>query len=84
MTCNLIKIGTSKGIRIPATLLKALDNPESFELEYNETKIVLIPEEKKEPRKGWEKAFKEAAKHGEDELLIHDGIDIDLEVIDEI
>jgi len=84
MICDIIKIGTSKGIRIPAILLKELDNPTSFEIEFDAKKIVLIPKEKKSPREGWAEAFEKMAEIGADELLIDDGIDIDLEVIDEV
>jgi len=44
MTCDIIKIGTSKGIRLPAVLLKELDNPTSFEIKFDAKKLVLIPD----------------------------------------
>lgn len=84
MTCDIIKIGASKGITIPAILLKELDNPISFKIEFDAKKIVLIPKEKKNPREGWAEAFEKMAEMGEDKLLIDDGIDIDLEIISEV
>ena len=44
MKCDLVKIGTSKCIRIPAIILKELGNPDSFNVEFDETKLVLIPQ----------------------------------------
>jgi antitoxin MazE len=75
MTCNLVPIGTSKGIRLPASILKALEYPESFSLLFENGKIVLEPEKS---RKNWEEAFKVMAKNGDDKLLIDDSIDLDI------
>ncbi len=84
MTCDIIKIGTSKGIRIPSILLKKFNNPTSFEIEFDANKIVLIPKKRKNPREGWSEAFEKMANSGDDELLIDDEIDIDLETVDEV
>jgi antitoxin MazE len=82
MTCDIIKIGTSKGIRLPAVLLKELNNPSSFEIKFDAKKIILIPKEKSKPRVGWEKSFRDMSKDGDDKLLIDDSIDLDL--VDEV
>jgi antitoxin MazE len=82
MTCEIIKIGTSKGIRLPAVLLKELDNPTSFDIRFDSKKIVLIPQKSSKPREGWSEAFEDMAKEGDDKLLIDDGVDLDL--IDEV
>ncbi len=78
MTCDIIKIGTSKGIRLPSVLLKELDNPTSFEIIFDAKKLVLIPKNKEKPRERWAEAFREMSENGEDKLLIDDGIDLDL------
>ena len=58
MQVSLIDIGTSKGIRIPSSVLKEMDKPKSFELRIEEGSIVLDVVE--EPRQGWEQKFKES------------------------
>ena len=82
MTCDIIKIGTSKGIRLPAVLLKELDNPTSFEIKFDAKKLVLIPKEKAKPRDAWSEAFSKMSTNGDDKLIIDDSIDLDL--IDEV
>lgn len=77
MRCNIIKIGTSKGIRIPASILKDFDNPDSFEMEYNKDRVILIPQ-KKNSRQGWDKAFEKMAQNNDDDLVVDDAIDLDV------
>lgn len=79
MTCELIKIGTSKGVRLPANLLKQMDTPDSFELEFKDNRLLLTPQ-KREPRKNWSKSFSKMTENSDDKLLIDDGLDIDLEI----
>jgi len=71
MQVSLIDIGTSKGIRIPASVLKEIDTPQRFDLRIENNSIILDTVE--EPRKGWDEAFKK----GDDELLIDDALDWD-------
>ena len=71
MQVSLIDIGTSKGIRIPASVLKEMDKPQSFELRIEEGSIVLDVIE--EPRLGWNDKFKDA----DNALLIDDTLDVD-------
>lgn len=71
MKVSLIDIGTSKGIRIPSSVLKEMDTPKSFELRMEEGSIVLDVVE--EPRKGWGEKFKDS----DNALLIDDTLDAD-------
>ena len=71
MQVSLIDMGTSKGIRIPASVLKEMDVPKSFELRIEEGSIILDVLE--EPRKGWEQKFK----GNDNTLLIDDTLDTD-------
>jgi len=71
MQVSLIDIGTSKGIRIPSSVLKEMDKPKSFELRIEEGSIVLDVVE--EPRQGWEQKFKD----NDNALLIDDTLDAD-------
>ena len=70
MQVSLIDIGTSKGIRIPASILKMFEKPTFFDLHVKENSIVLDVLEN--PRKGWEEKFKS----GENGLLIDDTLDM--------
>ncbi len=69
MQVALIDIGTSKGIRIPANVLKMFNSLTSFELNVKGNQIIL--DTIQNPRKGWEDKFK----NNDDELLIDDALD---------
>ena len=71
MQVSLIDIGTSKGIRIPASVLKEMDKPKNFELRIEEGSIILDVVE--EPRMGWDDKFKDV----NNTLLIDDDLDMD-------
>ena len=77
MTCDVIEIGASKGVKLPSFILKKLKNPDSFELNIEEDRIILIPK-RVDKRVGWDEAFKAMAKNCDDILLIDDKIDLDL------
>jgi antitoxin MazE len=70
MEVSVIKIGNSKGIRLSKTLIEKYNIKDSVDLILEKGQIVIKPLSK--PRKGWEKAFKEMSKNGDDELLIND------------
>ncbi len=69
MQVSLIDIGTSKGIRIPASILKMFNSLSAFDLRVEGKKIIL--ETIQSPRKGWDEKFKNSS----DELLIDDSLD---------
>ena len=75
MKADIIKIGNSKGIRLPASLLKQCGIDKKVEIEIKHNNIVLKP--LKSPRAGWAAAFKEMNKHGDDNLFVPDEIDVD-------
>lgn len=65
MHLKIIPIGTSKGIRIPKSLLDKYGF--THEIEIEETSAGLLIKSAKKPRAGWEAAFKKAIeKNGED------------------
>jgi len=70
MKTNIINIGNSQGIILPAMLLKQLklSNKSTVELEVNDGKIIIKPE----PRQGWAEAAKQMHAAGDDELLLGD------------
>ena len=70
MQVALIDIGTSKGIRLPANVLKMFNSLSGFELRVEGKKIILDSIES--PRAGWEEKFKNSS----DEPLIDDALDL--------
>lgn len=70
MQVSLIKIGNSKGIRLSKTLIEKYNLRDTVELILEKGHIIIKPSSK--PRKGWDKAFKEMAENGDDQLLFND------------
>lgn len=56
MEVKIIKIGSSKGIRIPSKILKDFDNPDQFKLTVTDFGIFLKPT-KSGTRDGWKEAY---------------------------
>ncbi|TCO03655.1 AbrB/MazE/SpoVT family DNA-binding domain-containing protein [Natronoflexus pectinivorans] len=73
MEVSVIKIGNSKGIRLPKSLLERYNIKDSVELVFEKEQIVVRPVSN--PRKGWEDAFREMHQSGDDRLLIDDVFD---------
>jgi len=69
MQISLINIGTSKGIRLPSSVLKMFNSLTAFELHVKGNQIILDTIE--EPRKDWENKFKNSS----NKLLIDDALD---------
>jgi len=67
MQANLISVGNSKGVILPASLLKALGITERLSLEIEQDALMLRPAPS---RAAWEPAFEEMAALGDDRLLI--------------
>ncbi|BBB91603.1 MAG TPA: AbrB/MazE/SpoVT family DNA-binding domain-containing protein [Methylomusa anaerophila] len=76
MQADIVKIGNSRGIRLPATILKQCGIGSKVELEIKDNKIILKPV--KTPRQGWAAAFKRMNQNDDDILLIPDDVDADL------
>lgn len=70
MEISVINIGNSKGIRLSKTILERYSITDKIELVFEKEFIILKP--KLEPRNGWDKAFKNMRKNGDDQLLIND------------
>ena len=67
MRTNVVRIGNSRGIRIPKTIIEQCNIGSAVELEVREGHLVVRPVER--PRLGWNEAFSRMAEHGDDELL---------------
>jgi antitoxin MazE len=70
MKTKIIQIGNSKGLRLSKTILEKYEISESVELILQKDYIELRPI--KNPREGWDEAFKQMHEEGDDELLIDD------------
>jgi len=70
MKISIIKIGNSKGIRLPKTILQKYNIEDAVEVVLEEDCILLKPVQKS--RAGWADAFKKMHENGYDELLIDD------------
>jgi antitoxin MazE len=67
MKAEIIKIGNSKGLRIPSTILKQCRMKNAVNLKVEDEKLIITPYE--ETRAGWEYNFQTIAKNNEDKLL---------------
>lgn len=70
MRTRIVKIGNSRGIRIPEPLLEQAGLGGEVEMEVQDNQIVIRPVE--HPRRGWEDAFRLMAEQGDDRLLDED------------
>ena len=68
MRANLIRIGNSRGIRIPKPLLEQAGLGGTVELLAEKGRLVIRPG--RSPRQGWEDAFRAMAKRGDDGVLL--------------
>jgi antitoxin MazE len=70
MRAKIIKIGNSKGIRIPKLFLEQTNLGDEVELEAQDDQIIIRPVTY--PRQGWDEAFRAMAERGDDQLLDDD------------
>jgi antitoxin MazE len=71
MECQLIRIGNSRGIRIPKPLIEQCGFGDTVELRVENSQLIIAA--KRKPRQGWEEAFCAAscpASGQKDELLL--------------
>lgn len=64
---NIVRIGNSRGIRIPKAILEQCHLSGKVELETRGDYLVVKSAQK--PRQGWNEAFQAMAKRGDDALL---------------
>jgi len=67
MRARIVRIGNSQGIRIPKIVLEQTRLKDEVELKIQDRGILISSPEK--PRAGWEEAFREMARRGDDKLL---------------
>lgn len=66
MKVRLVRVGNSRGIRIPKAILEQCGLQEAAELRVEKDRLVITREDR--PRQGWEEAFCAAGPPTDDEL----------------
>ncbi|NNE67795.1 MAG: AbrB/MazE/SpoVT family DNA-binding domain-containing protein [Pyrinomonadaceae bacterium] len=72
MKAQIIKIGNSKGIRIPKPVLEESQLEGEVELEVIDEGLLV--KSTKPPRHGWDEAFRTLAENDDDDLLMGDAV----------
>ena len=68
MKVEIVRIGNSRGIRIPKPIIEQCGFEETVELRVENDHLVISPAHR--PRQGWEEAFRAAGSSAHDELLL--------------
>ena len=69
---RIVKMGNSKGVRIPKPILEQLALGEEVEMSVRGDQLVIRPG--KRPRSGWEEEFARMAERGDDRLLDEEAV----------
>ncbi len=67
MKINIVRIGNSKGVRLPKALLEQCRLEGEVELEVEDNRLVIRSAQA--PRSGWDQAFAAMAEEGDHALL---------------
>jgi antitoxin MazE len=72
MTVDLVRIGNSRGIRIPKSMIKQCGFGDTVELRVENQQLIIAPGHA--PRRGWKQVFESApaCSQVEDKLLLRD------------
>jgi antitoxin MazE len=68
MKTDLVRIGNSRGIRIPKPIIEQCRLGDRIELRVEDDRLVISAD--RAPRQGWEEAFRAAGSADSDELLL--------------
>ncbi len=68
MRIELVRIGNSRGIRIPRALIQQYGFGGAVELGIEENRLTIMAE--RVPRQGWTEAFRQAGEGAEDEPVL--------------
>ncbi len=66
MRAKLVRIGNSKGVRLPKLILEESGLPEDIEIKVEDNRVVLMPA-RKHPREGWAEDARRMVANGDDE-----------------
>ena len=64
MQADLIRIGNSKGVRIPKTVIEQCGFEQRVEMRVEGDSLIITPG--RNARSGWDQAFQAMARHGDD------------------
>lgn len=70
MKAELIRIGNSRGIRIPKPLIEQCGISQTVNLRVENNRLIISPERR--PRQGWRESFRAANVTNREELLLPD------------
>lgn len=70
MKTNIVRIGNSKGIRLPKSVLEQCHLKDTVEIEVEGNVLTVRP--LRAPRTGWSDAFSRMSQHKDDKLLDED------------
>ena len=68
MKIELVRIGNSRGIRIPKPLIEQCGFGDTVELHVEQNRLIIAPD--RSPREGWKQAFNAAGSFTPDSLLL--------------
>jgi antitoxin MazE len=64
---QIVKIGNSRGVRIPKMLIEQMGFTKDVEIVVQRGQLVLRPVTR--PRRGWDEQFRAMAENGDDKLI---------------
>ena len=67
MKTSIVRIGNSRGIRLPKSILEQCRLKDTVELEMEDNTLIIKPAYS--PRNGWAEAFSSMAQHGDDRMI---------------
>lgn len=70
MKTNIVRIGNSKGIRLPKSVLEQCHLKDAVEIKVEGNVLIIRPVHA--PRSGWSEAFTPMSQHQDDKLLDDD------------
>ena len=68
MRIELVRVGNSRGIRIPKAVIEQCGFGDAVEMHVEKDRLIIAPE--RSPRQGWKDAFEQAASAGHEPLLL--------------
>ena len=74
MMVSVVRIGNSRGIRIPQKILSGLNIQDKVEMVIHKDELIIKNAEKK-PRQDWNEAFAKMSEAEADKLLMPENID---------
>lgn len=68
MKVSIVKIGNSRGIRLPKAIIEQCKLDQEVDLEVKDQKLIITPA--KNVRAGWKDAFEQMSDFGDDESVL--------------